>query len=262
MAGALFAAIARDIVNELPLQVKIAAVVLVAIVAAVITVKRNWAKVINSGVLDFLISGAIGAAIGSLSILFFSHDVTRIIGSVCSILLIILLIRYLYPDWQLIEWKKRVSKILLVLCFIICLLCFTHTHLLYYSINYLTTHIIGRPIYNVVRIHDRSILYSYQTSGYGTVIYTNGTTYNGELIDGIPNGYGVLSSITLGRVYEGEFIDGHFNGEGILTFDNGQIEEGTWVDGNRHGIIIVTSPDGEVIEVEYLDGEIVQYLDS
>ena len=73
-----------------------------------------------------------------------------------------------------------------------------------------------------------------EVSGDLTTVTREGT-YTGEMINNIPNGQGVFSTINDAGsewTYTGEFSDGKFNGTGkIVWSETGQIEEGTYTDG-------------------------------
>jgi hypothetical protein len=77
----------------------------------------------------------------------------------------------------------------------------------------------------------------------------NGDIYEGELLNGRPNGKGKMtytdfypedlceggniSGYTLadGYVYEGDFVNGKMHGIGKKTYQSGKVEEGRWVNG-------------------------------
>lgn len=54
--------------------------------------------------------------------------------------------------------------------------------------------------------------------------------YEGELVNGIPNGKGKMTSAK-GDVYDGEWKDGYKNGIGKMTSARGRIVEGLWENG-------------------------------
>ena len=125
-----------------------------------------------------------------------------------------------------------------------------------------------------------------------TIIYENGTIYEGETKDNMKNGEGILSVIIANDLkeiiyrgewkndkydgkcyyslfkdinicgmqghYEGEFKDGKINGKGIYEWSDGRKYEGTWKNNNMHGAGIYTWPDGRKyigieLEKEYVD---------
>ena len=56
-------------------------------------------------------------------------------------------------------------------------------------------------------------------------------SYSGELVNGVPHGYGTYSSVNSDGVawtYEGQWQDGHFEGEGTTTWEDGFVETGTY----------------------------------
>lgn len=63
------------------------------------------------------------------------------------------------------------------------------------------------------------------------VVLVDGITYYGQLVDGVPSGYGVLKHPS-GNKYEGQFYNGTFNGNGTKTFSDGLIMSCKWQDGD------------------------------
>ena len=63
--------------------------------------------------------------------------------------------------------------------------------------------------------------------GTGTIKYSDGSTYIGELRDNQRNGHGTLTTVS-GNVYVGEFRDNLANGQGTLTYTDGRAENGIW----------------------------------
>jgi hypothetical protein len=56
-------------------------------------------------------------------------------------------------------------------------------------------------------------------------------TYTGEVLNGIPYGQGIFSSVNsegIAWIYEGSFVNGHFEGYGKTTWDDGLVNEGTY----------------------------------
>lgn len=97
--------------------------------------------------------------------------------------------------------------------------------------------------------------------------------YTGDLIGGLPNGYGSFTSADANGaawIYEGNWVDGHFNGQGSTTWDTGYVEtgeyqndylngegqkstdgivffEGTMADGIPNGMGTIYNSHGEVV---------------
>ena len=70
-------------------------------------------------------------------------------------------------------------------------------------------------------------------------------SYQGDLIDGIPNGKG--SSVTeKGVRYTGSWKDGKYHGKGVVTLPTGEQYNGNFDMGRRHGSGVVTK-DGMTI---------------
>ncbi len=64
----------------------------------------------------------------------------------------------------------------------------------------------------------------------GQLKYQDGSIWQGEFINGQPEGVGVLK-YSDGNKYEGEVSNHAPNGEGVMYFSNGQVVGGTWNDG-------------------------------
>lgn len=64
----------------------------------------------------------------------------------------------------------------------------------------------------------------------GELKYQDGSVWQGEFLNGQPNGIGVLKYAD-GNKYEGEIANHAPNGEGVMYFSNGQVVGGTWNDG-------------------------------
>ena len=63
-------------------------------------------------------------------------------------------------------------------------------------------------------------------------------TYTGDLVDGIPQGYGSFTTTNSDGdiwTYEGEWVDGHMSGNGSTTWDNGYYEIGIYADDAMNG---------------------------
>lgn len=91
----------------------------------------------------------------------------------------------------------------------------------------------------------------------GTYTYKNGPVYEGEMKDGLPNGYGVItySKSALGlKSYEGHVVDGLRDGRGAASSWDGSAYEGGWKDDKRHGDGIDISPDGTELYGEWVNG--------
>eukprot|EP00984_Skeletonema_dohrnii_P026955 scaffold16385_cov73-Skeletonema_dohrnii-CCMP3373.AAC.2 len=78
----------------------------------------------------------------------------------------------------------------------------------------------------------------------------NGLVYDGDVVDGKPNGRGKMIYLG-GDVYEGEWKNGCLNGQGTYNWNDGRSYKGEWKDGKRHGKGTFKRSDGSM---EY-DGE-------
>jgi len=77
-------------------------------------------------------------------------------------------------------------------------------------------------------------------------------TYSGEMVDGVPNGYGKFTTTNsegTSWTYEGNFKNGHFDGEGKTTWKSDQIEIGTYKDD------VIVAMAGDEIKTLYTSPE-------
>ncbi len=82
--------------------------------------------------------------------------------------------------------------------------------------------------------------------------YSNGNTYDGDLLDGIFHGEGTYTWAN-GDVYTGTFVDGARTGEGTITWASGNVYTGAWVDGARTGEGTLTWANGDVYTGTWVD---------
>ena len=75
--------------------------------------------------------------------------------------------------------------------------------------------------------------------------------YKGNLVNGVPNGFGILTSLN-GSKYIGEFKGGEPNGQGKETHPDGTIFVGEYKDGFRNGQGILTFGKGELEGQKYI----------
>ena len=71
-------------------------------------------------------------------------------------------------------------------------------------------------------------------TGYGTKTYDDGSTYVGDLVDGLPHGIGTFTWAN-GNIYEGEWMAGQIHGAGTFTFADGTVWTGSWENGEFIG---------------------------
>lgn len=79
--------------------------------------------------------------------------------------------------------------------------------------------------------------------------------YSGEMMDGLPHGYGTFSSRNaqgVGWVYEGEWNVGHMQGEGMTTFETGYKETGWYENDYLSGQGSLYQQDQLLFEGEFL----------
>ena len=88
----------------------------------------------------------------------------------------------------------------------------------------------------------------------GRLNYDDGSTYEGEIKDGVPHGKGSLVWAD-GDTYTGEFEAGVRYGHGIYVFADGTKYTGGFVDGQYEGAGTITSPDGITYTGQFKDDE-------
>lgn len=81
--------------------------------------------------------------------------------------------------------------------------------------------------------------------------------YEGELSDGIMNGYGKFVWNN-GDTYEGNWLYGKKSGQGKYMWANGDVYEGNWHEGRIYGKGKYTFANGDVYEGEFADGEMIK----
>jgi len=81
--------------------------------------------------------------------------------------------------------------------------------------------------------------------GKGKFVEVDGSSYEGEWVDGKMQGRGI-QVFARGDRYEGEYHNGHRNGKGKQTFANGNMYDGQFLLGQIHGRGTYTCSDGRV----------------
>jgi hypothetical protein len=72
-------------------------------------------------------------------------------------------------------------------------------------------------------------------TGNGTLVYANDDRYQGQFLNGRPQGKGMFLAVQENRRYEGDFRNGFFHGRGVYTFGNGNRYVGQFGGGQPHG---------------------------
>ncbi len=83
--------------------------------------------------------------------------------------------------------------------------------------------------------------------GQGSVIFADGTQYEGEWINGVRQGKGVLK-ISNGLIYEGNFSANLFHGKGKMIYPDGSLFEGEFYKGKKNGRGILKFSDGLIFD--------------
>lgn len=91
-------------------------------------------------------------------------------------------------------------------------------------------------------------------SGWGLLLWRNGSRYEGHFVEDKLGGQGVLSW-ALGLEYRGQWTNNYAHGRGELRFPNGKRYTGEWALGKRHGWGHLTfPPNDDKQRVEYIGG--------
>jgi len=80
-------------------------------------------------------------------------------------------------------------------------------------------------------------------NGFGKKAYDNGSSYEGNFVNGNKEGNGTFTS-KYGMVYTGQFVNDLPNGKGKAKYENGDIYDGDWVSGKSEGQGTLTLKDG------------------
>lgn len=97
----------------------------------------------------------------------------------------------------------------------------------------------------IPQIHLKEIKSTKKNQDNSTIIYSDGSKYEGDVSDDLPNGFGEFHHKN-GDKYLGKFLKGYANGMGTYTYSNGIIYKGKFLKDMKNG-------SGEEI---YLNGDI------
>ncbi|CAK9077699.1 unnamed protein product [Durusdinium trenchii] len=90
------------------------------------------------------------------------------------------------------------------------------------------------------------------TSRCGAYKSKEGSCYEGQWKDGLPEGLGVLKWPN-GSYFQGEWRAGKRNGQGLLIYPDGSSFTGEWKDDQRNGSGVRKYPDGSLFKGEWKD---------
>ena len=88
----------------------------------------------------------------------------------------------------------------------------------------------------------------------GKFTLDTGAIYEGQWLDGLPNGEGVYNFTRSGNKYIGHFQDGHLDGNGKFIFYNGDVYEGQFKNGGINGYGTFSYTNGDVYEGQFKNG--------
>lgn len=91
-------------------------------------------------------------------------------------------------------------------------------------------------------------------NGKGTMTYTNGDEYSGDLVDDMKHGYGKYQ-FSNGHIYEGEFLHDKKHGRGVFTSSAGHIYTGLFVNDVKHGQGRYKFSDGSEYNGEFANNQ-------
>lgn len=93
-----------------------------------------------------------------------------------------------------------------------------------------------------------------ELNGWARINFNNGD-YEGEFVDGKPNGYGRTHWEEFRMAYHGEMVNQHMCGDGTFFFPNGDMLEGTFEEHKPKGPGVLTElKTGKRYNVEYDGG--------
>ncbi|MBR1765865.1 MAG: hypothetical protein IJ745_02345 [Bacteroidales bacterium] len=94
-------------------------------------------------------------------------------------------------------------------------------------------------------------------TGTGSLIFPDGTRYDGPFVNGAPQGQGVKIWAD-GTRYEGSFVQGHLCGQGSIVWADGSHYEGAWLNDQYEGEGTYTDAAGEVVKGRFHAGNLVE----
>jgi hypothetical protein len=91
--------------------------------------------------------------------------------------------------------------------------------------------------------------------GHGILKFASGNRYQGDMVNGKKSGKGIYTFAN-GSRYEGDFVNDELTGRGILTFADGKRGEGNFVNGKMSGRGIYTFANGSRYEGDFVNNEL------
>ncbi|KAL1503308.1 hypothetical protein AB1Y20_011360 [Prymnesium parvum] len=91
-------------------------------------------------------------------------------------------------------------------------------------------------------------------SGAGKYTWSDGSTYVGEVLDGLRHGVGTFTAPGGLPAYEGEWSHGMRHGRGVLAYEDGAKYDGEWFHDERHGEGVMTYANGNVYDGSWVMG--------
>ncbi len=88
----------------------------------------------------------------------------------------------------------------------------------------------------------------------GTIVFSNGDKYIGEIKGLCRHGYGTMQYAATGDVYVGYFSNDKISGTGVFTYAGGDVYQGTFKDNKYEGTGVMTYADGSTYEGSFISG--------
>ena len=85
-----------------------------------------------------------------------------------------------------------------------------------------------------IHLYKKSVIKDKKFTGFGTIIFQDGSKYQGMTSRGKFEGLGRMTHAN-GDIYQGQWHDGKANGKGTFIDTCGSIYEGEWKDDLSHG---------------------------
>lgn len=117
-----------------------------------------------------------------------------------------------------------------------------------------------------------------EANGHGSIVFSDGSSYDGEWLHGRRVGHGMLrfssgdfyigkfyndlihgAGVFLyanGSSYQGTYNKGAKSGLGKMTYNNGDSYEGYWLRDHKHGRGVYTTYSGDTLEGEWFEGKL------
>eukprot|EP01038_Epipyxis_sp_PR26KG_P005341 gene5341-7411_t len=110
------------------------------------------------------------------------------------------------------------------------------------------------PVKSIIVGYDGALNADGKRHGYGKETFNDGTSYEGNYVNGCRDGFGVMT-YPHGDIHKGDWKYNRLNGYASFKFSNGGTYRGNCKDGLMDGFGIMKRPDGFMYEGEWKDGK-------